>query len=251
MPRMKLYLNFERTLAESELEKLREFVKRRASREPLQHIIGIANFCGLDFIVNRHVLVPRPETEILAERAWIFLQQRAKEKAQPIALDFGTGSACLSVMLAKKSPSAKIHALDISAEALEVARENTARHEVCEQLEFHHGNGFSAFTGKIAFDLIVTNPPYNASQEILTLEPEVRDYDPKQALDGGADGLEFYRLLAKESQSWLAANGCLMMEFGDGQAESIREIFGQQKWIVEAVERDYTQRQRFLIARKN
>lgn len=251
MPRMKLYLNFERVLTETELEKLRDFVKRRANREPLQHIIGTANFCGLEFLVNKSVLIPRPETEILAERAWSFLQQRAKEKGQSTALDFGTGSGCLAVMLAKKCPTAKIHALDISSEAIEVARENATRHQVIEQIEFHQGNGFAAFSGKKEFDLIVANPPYISSEEISTLEPEVRDHDPRLALDGGADGLEFYRLLAKESRNWLAPDGYLMLEFGEGQAESIREIFEQQKWIVEAIEPDYTQRLRFLIARRN
>ncbi|MEO5802707.1 MAG: peptide chain release factor N(5)-glutamine methyltransferase [Verrucomicrobiota bacterium] len=250
MPRMKLYLNFERVLTETELENLREFVKRRANREPLQHITGTANFCGLEFLVNRHVLIPRPETEILAERAWNFLAQRAKEKAQPAALDFGTGSGCLAVMLAEKAPAVEIHALDISSEAIEVARENAMRHEVIERIVFHHGNGFAALSEKKEFDLIVANPPYIPSEEISTLEPEVRDHDPKLALDGGRDGLEFFRLLAKESPDWLAPNGCLMVEFGEGQAELSREIFEGQNWIVEAIERDYTQRLRFLIARR-
>jgi release factor glutamine methyltransferase len=250
MPRMKLYLNFERVLTEAELEKLREFVKRRANREPLQHITGTANFCGLEFLVNRHVLIPRPETELLAECAWKFLEQRVKEKsAAPNALDFGTGSGCLAVTLTKKCPAAEIHALDISTEAIEVAQENATRHEVFARIKFHHGNGFAAFSEKIKFDLIVVNPPYIPTDEITTLEPEVRDYDPRSALDGGADGLEFYRLLAKESQEWLVADGRLMSEFGEGQAESIRRIFEEQNWIVEAIERDYTQRERFLIAR--
>jgi release factor glutamine methyltransferase len=249
MPRMKLYLNFERVLTESELEKLRDFVKRRANREPLQHIIGTANFCGLEFLVNKSVLIPRPETEILAERAWNFL---STFNSQPsTALDFGTGSGCLAVMLAQKCPSAKIHALDISPEAIGVARENATRHQAIERIEFHQGNGFAAFSEKIEFDLIVANPPYIASAEISTLEPEVRDHDPKLALDGGADGLEFYRLLANESRQWLAATGRIMLEFGEGQAEAIQNIFEQQKWIVEAIERDYTQRLRFLIARPN
>lgn len=245
MPRMKLYLNFERTLTEAELEKLRELVKRRANREPLQHIIGTTNFCGLEFLVNRHVLIPRPETEILAERAWKYLSTLNSQPST--ALDFGTGSGCLAVMLAKKS-NAEIHALDISNEAIEVARENAKRHEVI--IKFHHGNGFTALSGKKEFDLIVANPPYIATEEIATLEPEVRDHDPKSALDGGEDGLNFYRLLAKESQDWLAAAGRLMLEFGEGQAELIQEIFEEQKWIVEAVERDYSQRQRFLIVRR-
>jgi release factor glutamine methyltransferase len=250
MPRMKLYLNFERVLTEAELEKLREFVKRRAHREPLQHIVGSTNFCGLEFLVNRSVLIPRPETEILAERAWKFLEQQAPSKSAPIALDFGTGSGCLAVTLAKKCPSVEIGAVDISAEAIEVARENAKRHEVIDRIKFHHGNGFAALPGKIQFDLVVSNPPYIPSEEIATLEPEVRDHDPKSALDGGADGLEFYRMLAKESKQRLVASGRIMMEFGEGQAELIRNIFEEQNWVVEAIEQDYSQRERFLIARQ-
>ena len=247
--RMQLYLNFERELTATELENLRELVKRRAQREPLQHIIGSTNFCGLDFSVNRQVLIPRPETELLAERAWKFLQQRGETNANPTAMDFGTGSGCLAVSLAVKCPAAEIHAVDISAEALAMARENATRHKVMERIRFYEGNGFGALDKPKKFDLIVANPPYIASEEIATLEPEVREYDPKIALDGGEDGLEFYRILALETAGWLRADGKIMLEFGEGQAEFICEIFQKQMWIVEAVEADYCQRLRFLIAR--
>lgn len=250
MPRMKLYLNFERVLVDKELEHLRELVKRRGNREPLQHIIGTTNFCGLEFSVNRHVLIPRPETEILAERAWRFLQQRSDKAQKTCALDFGTGSGCLAVMLAVKCPTSEIHAVDISSESLKVARENASRHNVDERIKFHYGDGFSALGGEEKFDLIVANPPYIPSEEIPTLEPEVRDHDPTLALDGGADGLDFYQVFSGQAQNWLAADGCLMLEFGEGQAEKIRGIFEEQKWVVEAIEHDYTQRLRFLIARQ-
>ncbi len=248
--RMQLYLNFERVLTEAELEKLRELVKRRAQREPLQHIVGSTNFCGLEFLVNRQVLIPRPETELLAERAWKFLHDRGEVNANPSALDFGSGSGCLAITLAVKCPAAKVYALDISAEALAVARENAAKNKVLERIEFHHGNGFSVLSAGGKFDLIVSNPPYIATDEIATLEAEVRDYDPKLALDGGADGLGFYRILAQEAAGYLAASGKIMLEFGEGQADLIKEIFQKQKWIVEAVEPDYSQRLRFLIARR-
>lgn len=249
MPRMKLYLNFERVLAESELEKLREAVKRRGNREPLQHIIGATNFCGYEFVVNRHVLIPRPETELLAERAWKFLSMRNGQPAT--ALDFGTGSGCLAVTLALKCRTAQITALDISDEALAVARENAARQQVLNRIEFHLGDSFQALPLAKKFDLVIANPPYIPSAEIDSLEVEVRDHDPRLALDGGEDGLKYYQLLAEQSQNWLGKNGVMMMEFGDGQAESIRKIFETQMWIVEAVERDYSQRERFLIARKS
>jgi release factor glutamine methyltransferase len=249
MPRMKLYLNFERTLTEDELEKLRELVKRRGNREPLQHIVGTTNFCGRDFLVNRNVLIPRPETEILAERAWSFLSTSNSQPAT--ALDFGTGSGCLAVMLAINCPTAEIHALDISANALDVARENAKRHNVSDRIKFHQGDGFLAPPAEKKFDLIVANPPYIPREEIPTLEAEVREYDPKLALDGGIDGLNFYRMLAEQAASRLVSGGKLMMEFGEGQAAATREIFEMQMWIVEAVERDYSQRERFLIARRS
>lgn len=249
LPRMKLYLNFERVLTDGELEKLRLYVKRRGQREPLQHIIGSVNFCGLEFAVNHHVLIPRPETELLAERAWNFL--RSQDGATRCALDFGTGSGCLAVMLAEKCPGVEIHALDISSEALEVARQNAVRHNVRDRIVFYQSDGFGALPTERQFDLIVTNPPYIPSGEIPSLQIEVRNHDPKLALDGGAAGLRFYEMLAEEAPSFLAPAGRLMAEFGEGQTAALREIFERQKWIVEAVERDYTQRERFIIVRRS
>lgn len=248
MPRMKLYLNFERVLVEAELEQLRTLVKRRGEREPLQHIVGSTSFCGLEIKVNKNGLIPRPETELLAERAWTFLSSIVVQP--PTALDFGTGSGCIAIFLAVKCPAAQIHALDVSAEALALARENAAQNAVTEQIQFHHGDGFSALPAGLKFNLIVSNPPYISSAEIATLEPEVRDYDPELALDGGEDGLDFYRQLATTAAQFLQPNGALMMEFGEGQAPAICEILKAQNWRIESVEKDYTQRERFLIAHR-
>jgi release factor glutamine methyltransferase len=247
MPRMKLYLNFERKLSEKETGDFREFVKRRAAREPLQHITGSTSFCGYEISVNRHVLVPRPETELLAELGWNFLSMLNSQTAT--ALDFCTGSGCIAIALAAKRPGAKIYATDISAEALTLAKENATKNKVAERIEFLQGDGFGAFKIKNRFDLIVSNPPYIASAEIETLQPEVRDFDPRIALDGGADGLNFYRLIASQARTFLNPGGKIMVEFGDGQAEAIRKIFENEKWIVEAVKDDYSQRARILIAK--
>ncbi len=247
MPRMKLYLNFERVLTAAETDGLRELVKRRGQREPLQHIIGSTNFCGCEIVVNRHALVPRPETELLAELGWAFL---AKCNLQPAtALDFGTGTGCIAIALAVKCPHAKTSALDFSADALALAKQNAQQNKVAERVEFFHGDGFSALPGKVQFDLIVSNPPYIASAEIETLSPEVRDFDPRAALDGGADGLDFYRRLATEAKSFLKPDGKIMLEFGDGQADAIKKIYESEKWIVEAVQEDYSHRARILVAR--
>ncbi len=246
LPRLKLYLQFERVLTEPELDQLRQLVKRRAEREPLQHILGTASFCGLEMKVNRHVLVPRPETELLAERASEFLTTLGAQPAT--ALDLGTGTGCLPIYLAVKHPNARISSVDISPEARTVARENAVAHQVADRVEFLLGDLFAPVPPRSQFDLIVSNPPYIASEEIASLQPEVRDFDPRLALDGGADGLDFYRRLAVEAPKFLRPGGKLMVEFGDGQADALSEIFSSHKWIVEAVVPDYSQRQRILIA---
>jgi len=137
----------------------------------------------------------------------------------------------------------------LAAAALSVARQNAARNGVTERIEFRSGDGFAALSPDARFDLIVSNPPYIASAEIATLEPEVRDHDPRSALDGGADGLDFYRRLAAEAGAFLKPGGKLMLEFGEGQADAISAILGAQHWQVESVQPDYTKRLRFLIAR--
>lgn len=246
LPRMKLYLDFARTLAPAEVETLRELVKRRGQREPLQHIVGSTSFCGFEIAVNRHVLVPRPETEILAELGWQYLATFNSQLVN--CLDFGTGSGCLAVALAAKCPDARVTALDISAEALAVARQNLARHGLLERVQLLHGDGLAALPASARFDLIVSNPPYIPTAEIETLQPEVRDFDPRAALDGGPNGLDFIRRLAAEAGGFLAPDGKLIFEFGDGQADAARELFTGQNWIVEAVREDYSQRSRFLIA---
>ncbi len=250
LPRMKLYLNFDRVLSPAETDALRELVKRRGLREPLQHIVGSAPFCGLEIMVSRKALIPRPETELLAELGWEW-QAKRTAPAGPAALDFGTGTGCIAIALAAKCPAARITALDISEEALTLARENAARNQVAERIEFLSGAGLAPLTAgpPRTFDLIVSNPPYIASAEIATLDPEVRDFDPRTALDGGADGLDFYRLLARDAKKFLAADGRIMVEFGDGQADALQVIFGNENWIVEAVREDYSQRARILIAR--
>lgn len=246
LPRMRLYLNFERTLTASEVDTLRGLVQRRGQREPLQHIVGSTSFCGFEVAVNRHVLVPRPETEMLAELGWEFLNSQDGETVQ--VLDFGTGSGCLAVALALKCPRAHVTALDVSPDALDMARRNVEDHGLGARVRLLQSDGFGALPADAQFSLIISNPPYIPTAEIETLELEVREFDPRAALDGGADGLAFVRRLAAEAGCWLAAGGRLMLELGDGQAAAAGEIFAGQNWIVEAVREDYSRRPRFLIA---
>ena len=246
LPRMKLYLGFDREMTGPELDKVRALVKRRGDREPLQHIVGSVSFCGLELIVTPEVLIPRPETELLAMRAVRFLQSR--EASASAVLDFGTGSGCLAIAIAVQAPSAELHATDISEAALEVARRNAERHQVAGRIRFLRGDGFGALPAGLKIDLIVSNPPYIATGEIETLQPEVRDHDPRLALDGGPDGLDFFRRLASQAGAFLNESGRLMVELGDGQDSSVRAIFEAQEWLVESVEKDDTGRARILIA---
>lgn len=253
LPRMQLYLRFEQALDDKVLETLREAVKRRAAREPLQHIVGSTSFCGLDMAVSNAVLVPRPETELLAEAGWEFLRQkvRANGGKRVFALDWGTGSGCIAIALAFHCAEAEVVAIDCSAAALAVAVRNADRHKLAGRIHFLNGDGVAAIGNNECFDLIISNPPYIPSSEIETLDPEVRDHDPRGALDGGSDGLECYRRIALETGKHLAAGGKLMLEFGDGQAEALSALLTKQNWIVEAIREDYTHRPRILIASKS
>jgi len=249
MPRMKLYLNFERVLTAAELDAVRTLVQRRGQREPLQCIVGSTSFCGIELALDRRVLIPRPETELLAERAWTFLKnlQRSETDA-PVALDMGTGSGCLAIAMALHAPGAQIHAVDFSGEALALARENAGRHELSRRIKFHEGDLFSAAPPELRCDLIVSNPPYIPSGQIDTLEAEVRQFEPRTALDGGPDGLDFYRRISAQARAFLHPAGRLMLELDQEGAEAARQIFLNDGWEVEALEQDYNRQPRILVA---
>jgi len=250
LKRMQVYLNFERILTETETTAYREFIRRRSMREPLQYIVGSMSFCGFTIIVNKKVLIPRSETELLAEAGWKYIRQLQQQPdGAALALDFGTGSGCIAIALTKNCLTLRMHAIDVSNDSLDEARTNAARHNVADRIEFYHSDGFAAVP-PLKFDLIVSNPPYIATAEIPTLQPEVRDFDPHRALDGGADGLDFYRRLANEAQIFLKACGKMIFEFGDGQADLICKIFEEQKWVVESIMEDYTRRPRIMIVKK-
>jgi release factor glutamine methyltransferase len=242
--RLKLYLDFARELGEAHAAALRELVRRRGQREPLQHILGTACFCGLEVAVSPKVLVPRPETELLAEEGWKFLNALARPAT---FLDFGTGSGCIAIALCHFAPASTGCALDNSPEALKTARENALSNKVHERIEFLASDGFRAVADR-RFDLIVSNPPYIPSAEIPTLQEEVRNFDPHTALDGGADGLEFYRLLAREAPVHLNRAGLFLAEFGDGQEDDIAQIFSAVGWKIERIIKDYSSRPRIISA---
>ncbi len=246
-PRMQLYLNFQRELSEVHVAACRDLVQRRGRREPLQHLVGSVSFCGLELRVDGRALIPRPETEQLVDHAVAFLRDLGTET--PTVLDFGTGTGCIAVALAVRCPRARIWASDVSAEALELARLNALAHTAADRITFLLGDGLAGLPAGSCFDLIVSNPPYIPSAEIDQLQPEVREHDPRIALDGGGDGLNCYRLLAGEAAGLLAPGGALMVEHGDGQAVAINTLLQRENWIVEAPLSDYSGRERFLVAR--
>jgi release factor glutamine methyltransferase len=248
LKRMELYLRFDRQLEGPDVDVLRELVRRRGKREPLQHIVGSTSFCGLELMVNGSALVPRPETELLAERGWQFLLERARSSSESTrALDLGTGTGCLVIAIASHCQTLEAWAVDVSEQALELARKNAAIHGMSDRVHFLHTNGFPLNGVSGPFDLVISNPPYIPSAEIDNLEPEVRDHDPRLALDGGADGLEYYRRIAVQAGDLLKPGGKLMLELGDGQADRVSEILRQQNWIVESVVQDYSQQARLLV----
>lgn len=245
--RLKLYLEYARELTEQETTALRELVQRRGAREPLQHILGTANFCGLEIKVNRQVLVPRPETELLAEYGWQFLNSLERDST---FLDFGTGSGCIAIALCHFAKRARGWALDPSSEALAVAAENAAGNKLAERITLLQSASFASLDKSLRFDLIISNPPYIPAAEIDTLQEEVRDFDPRAALDGGADGLDFYRLLAGEAPAFLQPGGRLMAEFGEGQEIAISQQFTSANWVIESIRQDLSERPRILIAHR-
>nr|WP_240893713.1 peptide chain release factor N(5)-glutamine methyltransferase [Limisphaera ngatamarikiensis] len=246
LPRLKLYLQFDRALTPAETDQLRELVRRRGQREPLQYILGRAAFCGRDLLVNPHVLIPRPETEQLAELGWTRL---AACPGPRLALDVGTGSGCIAIALVEHCPDTRCVAVDVSPEALNVARENVAAAGLTDRIELLPSRELEAVPAQPRFDLIISNPPYIPSGDIASLQPEVRDHEPRTALDGGPDGLDAFRWLAPQARARIRPSGLLLLECGDGQPDAVVSILREHNWVVTAVHPDYTGRPRFVEAR--
>jgi release factor glutamine methyltransferase len=217
LDRVGLYVNFERPLQGSELAAFREQVRRRAGREPLAYILGKAEFWSLPLKVTPAVLIPRPETELLVEESLARLPSGGR------VLDVGTGSGALAIALAHERPEFVVTAIDVSAAALEVAGENACSNEVAERICFLQQDLAALPAGP--FDLVVANPPYIPVGELASLMPDVRDFEPHLALDGGADGLDAYRALARQAGSVLAPDGWLLVEVGIGQATVVKQLF--------------------------
>jgi len=248
--RLDLYLEFERELDDATLGKLREMVRRRASGEPLQYITGEADFCGLKFAVDRRVLIPRPETELLVETVLERMKSRVQSSESRVRMvDLCTGSGCIAVTLAKRLEAAEVYATDVSAEALAVAQANARRHGVEKNIRFFSGDLLEVLPDSLRADAIVSNPPYIASGDWARLPKEVREFEPVQALVAGEDGLNFYRRIVAGARRFLLPDGFLCLELGDGQCPAVTRLCAENGWAVEDVLKDLQGRERVMVAR--
>lgn len=220
--RLTLYLNGADLLTEDAIKRCDEIVDRRRERYPLQFILEESWFYGRKFFCNPSVMAPTPETEVLCEKAIDFINVRGLERAR--LLDVGVGSGVISVTMMREVPGATAVAIDISEEALEVARRNARDMEVADRIDFRQSDFFSALKPGEQFDLILSNPPYIREDEYPTLQKEVL-CDPKIAMTSGMDGLDAIRAIMNDAAGFLAPGGRVMFEIGYGQADAIEEIF--------------------------
>lgn len=243
--RLELYLDLDRPLTESQLAELRPLVKRRADREPMQYIIGSVDFCDMELKVDARALIPRYETEELVERVSEALSVAPKQ-----ILDLGTGSGALALAFAKRYPEASVDAVDFSAQALSLAKENAITQELAERVTFYEGSWLCPLgLGEQRYDLIVSNPPYLTEEEMTTAEPEVVNHEPQCALVSGADGLDDLRLIFKDAAAFLKPGGLLALETGIAQAEALNTLAETAGLQGECIE-DLSGRPRFYFARK-
>ena len=221
-PKIQLYVRFDEEPSEQVRTAYREIIKKRSEGMPVAYLVGFREFYSLEFKVTPDVLIPRPETETLVLEAL----NAIKPLATPRFLDLGTGSGCIAISLAKQRKTTLVTAVDQSAAALAIARENAQKHGVSEQITFLEGDLFEP-VGPDTFDLIVSNPPYIPTADIATLEADVRDHEPMKALDGGGDGLDFYRRIAAQAADYLNPGGFLFLEIGSTQQQEVQTLLTQ------------------------
>jgi release factor glutamine methyltransferase len=241
--RIELYLEFERELTETELAPLRDLMKRRGEGEPLQHLLGTVEFCGLTFLCDKRAMVPRPETEQLVE---LLISNFRSQISNSRIVDIGTGSGVIALSLAAKFPEAKILAVDVSDEALALGRENAASLNLSDRVQFLKSRLLENVEG--AFDLIVANLPYISTQERHTLSPEVL-HDPEIALFAGRRGDELVRELIDQAPSRLRPDGILALEIGLDQSEALLSALAEKNYRDICSKNDYNGVKRFLFAR--
>jgi len=240
-----LITHAENLLNERDFESFREVVKRRASGEPLQYIIGRQDFYGREFLVSSAVLIPRPETELLVEAALSVMNDEST------LCDVGTGSGCIAITLLCERPRARATALDISEPALKVARQNAEGLGVSERVEFVRSDCFESLSRNVEpFDMIVSNPPYVSADVIPGLQREVKDHEPMVALSPGVDGLLIIRRLVAEAPAFLRKDGFMLLEIGFDQAGAIRGLVDVQTWELIDIKPDLQGIPRIVLLQK-
>lgn len=243
LKRMQLYIQFERPLAETELEKIRPLVRRRSLREPLQYVLGETEFFGLKLKVDRRALIPRPETEYLLE----LVTQRLPAPPATI-LDLGTGSGAIALGLARYYPEARVTAVDASAEALALARENAVATGLEGRTIWRQSDWFAQIEPGALFDLMIANPPYLSESEVAETEPEVRGFEPQAALTPGGDGLMALTTIIHEAGERLAPGGLLALETGIAQHAALLAMLSECGFARTESKKDLTERDRFVFA---
>lgn len=242
-----IILNPEKTLTKKQFNKYKTLLERRFKGEPISHIIGKRYFWKNEFTINKNVLDPRPDSESLIESVLKIFPNK-KEKLN--ILELGVGSGCLIISLLKEYKNAKGTAVDISDKALKIAEANANNLKVKTRLKLIESDWFENIQSTEKFDLIISNPPYIPSEQIKTLQTEVKDYEPILALDGGKDGLDCYRKIAKQSSNFLNNNGYICLEVGQNQYKDIIEIFEKQKFSVEFYKKDLANIERVVCFKK-
>ncbi len=252
LSRIELYTNFDRPLVPDEITRFKAMLQRRLKREPLQYILGETEFYSLPIAVKPGVLILRPETETLVEHV-INQVEKSFEEAPIDILDVGTGSGCISVALARELPQANLTAVDVSVDALEIARANAETNEVSERIEFVELDALKPWPPEYSrrFDIVVSNPPYVSFSEFETLPPEIRGFEPKISLLGGNDGLAFYRKFATMMTNLLKLHGFVFFEIGEKQAAGVTNIFADVGFENIQIENDLAGKPRVVKMRWN
>ena len=232
-------------------KKFHEFIEKRKQHMPIDKILGYRGFYKYDFKVNENVLTPRPDTEILVEAAIEKIEQQGKEKGK--ILELGVGSGCIICSVLAGFPALNGVGIDISAQALNVAKENAKRLGVGGRVDFRLGNWFDkGFLSSLGagYDMLLSNPPYIRRKEIEELDEEVKRYDPLLALDGGEDGLDSYRQIALLAPKLVTPGGYVFLEIGEGQAEDVCQIFSKAGFVTEEIKKDLSSIERCVILKK-
>jgi release factor glutamine methyltransferase len=247
LDRVGLLIQSARPLTEDELKRYRKSIQRRREGEPVAYILGKREFFGMNFTVDRHVLVPRPETELLVEEA---LRRTEHRPLYGRALDLCTGSGCIAISFASMRKTWQTFGADISPEALRVARDNALHLGAVWNLSFHEGDLFEAVASDAKFELVVSNPPYIERAALSSLPADVRDFEPTIALDGGPDGLDFYRRLAEQAPAHLVPGGVLALEIGSDQASAVQSLLEQRGFFDLRVQQDFAGHDRVISGKR-